>query len=78
MDQSKSFTNLLLSRISELEVNYPSEVADTRLFTELADQECVFDETALCQNFDNEVLLQNRSKPSFCLCTDRMYKPVCL
>jgi hypothetical protein len=56
--QAKSYTNLLLTRISELEVTYPREVADTRLLTELANLESLYiaDESALCQDFDSEVI----------------------
>lgn len=58
MDQAKSYSQLVLSRISELESKYPQEVANTRLLTELANLESlVFDESALCQDFDNEVIL---------------------
>lgn len=54
MDQL-NYSDLLLSRISELEATYPSEVADKRLVTELANLESVLDESTLCQDFDNEV-----------------------
>jgi hypothetical protein len=55
-DQAHDYTDLLLSRITELEVKYPKEVAHTRFFTELANlDDLVFDESALCQDFDNEV-----------------------
>ena len=55
--QAKSYSDLLMSRISELEVKYPREVADTRLLTEVASLKSLeFDEVALCQDFDSEVM----------------------
>ncbi len=51
-----SYKNLLLSRISELEVKYPQEIAEKRLLTDLAklDTLLLTDESALCREFDNE------------------------
>ena len=51
-------SDLLLTRISELEAKYPSEVAESKLINELLcldKTDIVVNESTFCHDFDTEV-----------------------